>query len=69
MAFFVGGKLLLAVAVVPAERSAPERERLRAIARRYGYGSLVAILVLLAIVWLGLTRAPAPPRAARAPAR
>ena len=48
MAFFVGGQLLLAVAVVPVERSAPDRERLRAIARRFGYGSLVAILVLLA---------------------
>ena len=48
MAFFVGGQLLLAVAVVPVERRAPDRERLRAIARRFGYGSLVAILVLLA---------------------
>jgi uncharacterized membrane protein len=47
MAFFVGGQLLLAAAVVPVERRAPDRERLRAIARRFGYGTLVAIGVLL----------------------
>jgi uncharacterized membrane protein len=48
MAFFVGGQLFLAIAVVPVERRAPDRERLRAIARRFGWGSLVAIGVLLA---------------------
>jgi uncharacterized membrane protein len=48
MAFFVGGQLMLVVAVVPAERSAPDRERLRAIARRFGWGSLVALAVLIA---------------------
>ena len=48
MAFFVGGQLVLVAAVVPAERNAPDRERLRAIARRFGYGTLVAITVLLA---------------------
>ena len=48
MAFFVGGQLLLVAAVVPVERQAPDRERLRAIARRFGYGTLVAIGVLLA---------------------
>ncbi|HEY2637474.1 MAG TPA: hypothetical protein VGI54_08820 [Solirubrobacteraceae bacterium] len=47
MAFFVGGQLLLAFAVVPVERRAPDRTRLRAIARRFGYGTLVAIAVLL----------------------
>jgi uncharacterized membrane protein len=47
MAFFVGGQLLLAVAVVPVERRAPDRERLRAVARRFGYGTLMAIAVLL----------------------
>jgi uncharacterized membrane protein len=46
MAFFVGGQLLLAVAVVPVERGSPDRERLRAIARRFGWGTLVAIAVL-----------------------
>ncbi len=48
MAFFVGGQLMLAVTVVPVERRAPDRERLRAVARRFGYGTLVAIGVLLA---------------------
>jgi uncharacterized membrane protein len=48
MAFFVGGQILLAVAVVPVERRSPNRERLRDIARRFGYGTLVAIAVLLA---------------------
>lgn len=48
MAFFVGGQLLLVVAVVPVERRAPDGERLRAIARRFGYGTLVAIAVLAA---------------------
>lgn len=48
MAFFVGGQLVLVAAVVPAERDAPDRERLRAVARRFGYGTLVAIGVLIA---------------------
>jgi uncharacterized membrane protein len=48
MAFFVGGQLFLALAVVPVERRNPDRERLRAIARRFGWGSLVAIGILLA---------------------
>jgi uncharacterized membrane protein len=48
MAFFVGGQLMLAVAVVPVERRFPDRERLRATARRFGVGTLVAIAVLAA---------------------
>jgi hypothetical protein len=48
MAFFVGGQLVLAAAVVPAFRGAPDRERLRMIARRFGWGSLAALAVLLA---------------------
>lgn len=48
MAFFVGGQLLIAVAVVPVERRNPDPERLRGIARRFGYGTLVALGVLLA---------------------
>lgn len=48
MAFFVGGQLVVAVAVVPALRSAGDRERLRAVARRFGIGSAVALAVLLA---------------------
>jgi uncharacterized membrane protein len=48
MAFFVGGQLVLAAAVVPAFRrtEGPDREPLRAIARAFGYGTLVAIFVL-----------------------
>jgi uncharacterized membrane protein len=48
MAFFVGGQLMLAVAVVPALRGAPDRAPLRAVARRFGAGTLGALVVLLA---------------------
>lgn len=48
MAFFVGGQLVLIAAVVPAFRGADDRTRLRVIARRFGWGSLLALLVLLA---------------------
>jgi len=48
MAFFVGGQLLLAVGVVPVERANPDPQRMRAIARRFGVGSAVALGVLLA---------------------
>ena len=48
MAFFVGGQLMLAATVVPLERSEPDRTRLRAIARRFAWGTLIAIAVLLA---------------------
>lgn len=48
MAFFVGGQLVLAAAIVPVERRAPEPERMRAMARRFGIGSAVALAVLLA---------------------
>ena len=48
MAFFVGGQMLLAFVVVPVLRGAPDRTPLRAAARRFGYGTLVAIAVLLA---------------------
>jgi uncharacterized membrane protein len=50
MAFFVGGQLVLVAAVVPSFRGADEgeRDRLRAIARRFGWGSLIALVVLIA---------------------
>ena len=48
MAFFVGGQLFLAAVVVPSLRGAETRPALRAIARRFGVGTLVAIGVLLA---------------------
>jgi hypothetical protein len=59
-------------AVVPAERDAPDRERIRGVARRFGYGTLVAwhirrptwhaieaaiFVISLAIVWLGVSLA------------
>jgi len=47
MAYFVGGQLFLAAAVVPALRGAEDREPVRAIARRFGQGSLVALAVLV----------------------
>jgi uncharacterized membrane protein len=48
MAFFLGGQLLLAVAVVPVLRGDDDREQLRAVARRFGWGSLIALGVLIA---------------------
>jgi uncharacterized membrane protein len=48
MAFFVGGQLVLAAAVVPALRGEANREQLRAVARRFGWGSLAALVLLLA---------------------
>src|SRR4051794_17999593 len=49
MAFFVGGQLVLAAAVVPAFRrvGAADRGPLRAIARTFGLGTLVALAVLV----------------------
>ena len=46
MAFFVGGQLMLAAAVVPALRGG-DREALRSVARRFGWGTLAAIGVLV----------------------
>jgi uncharacterized membrane protein len=51
MAFFVGGQLVFGVAVVPLLRGEQDRERLRAIARRFGYGSLAALGVLILTGW------------------
>jgi uncharacterized membrane protein len=49
MAFFVGGQIMLVAAVLPSLRGGEDdRVRLRAVARRFGWGSLVALLVLLA---------------------
>src|SRR5262245_37036582 len=48
MAFFLGGQLLLATAVVPALRGEEGRERIRAVARSFGWGSLAALAVLIA---------------------
>ena len=51
MAFFVGGQLVFGIAVVPVLRGDPDRERMRAVARRFGYGSLVALGLLVATGW------------------
>ena len=48
MAFFVGGQLVVAVVVVPAARGWADAGQLRALARRFGYGTLVALGVLIA---------------------
>lgn len=51
MAFFVGGQLVFGLAVVPLMRGDGDRERLRSVARRFGYGSLGALLVLVVTGW------------------
>jgi uncharacterized membrane protein len=47
MAFFVGGQLMLGLVVVPVLRGAEDRGPLRAAARRFGVGTLVAVAVLV----------------------
>jgi putative copper export protein len=48
LAFFVGGQLMLVVAVVPAVRRHGSEEAMRSVARRFGAGTLVALAVLVA---------------------
>jgi uncharacterized membrane protein len=48
MAFFIGGQLVLVAAVVPAVGHGRNPEAMRAIARRFGWGSVVALGVLVA---------------------
>jgi uncharacterized membrane protein len=47
MAFFVGGQLMLAAIVVPVLRASGDRAPLRAAARRFGIGTLVAVVALV----------------------
>ncbi|MCB0856589.1 MAG: hypothetical protein KDB57_00560 [Solirubrobacterales bacterium] len=48
MAFFLGGQIMLAFTVVPVMRATPAQpEKIRAIAQRFGMGSLIALGVLL----------------------
>jgi uncharacterized membrane protein len=47
MAFFVGGQLMLAAIVVPVLRRLDDRGPLRAAARRFGIGTLIAFAVLI----------------------
>lgn len=51
MAFFVGGQLVFGLAVVPILRQDEDRTRMREVARRFGYGSLTALGVLLVTGW------------------
>jgi hypothetical protein len=46
--FFVGGQLVLIVAVAPALRSGDDTTALRTIARRFGIGSAGALVVIVA---------------------
>lgn len=48
VAFFVGGQLMLAVAVAPVLRRHAGDEAMRAVARRFGIGSGIALAVLVA---------------------
>ena len=56
MATFVGGQLVLGLAVVPGLRGR-DREGLRAVARRFGWMSLAALAVLLVTgAWMATDR-------------
>jgi hypothetical protein len=56
MALFVGGQLVLGIAVVPGLRGR-DREGLRAVARRFGWASLGALAVLLITgAWMATDR-------------
>ena len=48
MAFFVGGQIMLAAVVVPIARRSTDGQSMRIVARRFGYGTLVALLALIA---------------------
>lgn len=48
LTFFVGGQLVLVSAVMPGLRSQPDSTAMRAVARRFGIGSLLALALLLA---------------------
>ena len=45
--FFVGGQLVLAIAVVPALRGRDEDTVMRAVARRFGIAGAAALVVLI----------------------
>lgn len=46
--FFVGGQLLLVAAVAPALRRSGDEDTMRVIARRFGVGSVAALLLAIA---------------------
>ena len=45
MGFFVGGQIFLATVVVPTLRAAGKRDELRRIARRFGMGTVAALVI------------------------
>jgi uncharacterized membrane protein len=47
LALFVGGQLALVTAIVPVMRRRPDDGAMRAIGRRFGVASLVAIVILI----------------------
>lgn len=47
MAFFLGGQLMLAAVVVPVVRNGGDGSAMKAVARRFGIGSAIAIVVLI----------------------
>ena len=57
MAFFVGGQLVFAAVVVPVARRAGEGASIAAMVRRFGYGTLAALAVLIATGAAMATRA------------
>ncbi len=48
LVFFVGGQLMLAVAVAPIMRRAGHEEAMRDMAKRFGIGSVVALALAIA---------------------
>ena len=48
LVFFVGGQLVLAVAIVPVLRGREDDSAMRAIARRFGVAGVIALAVLVA---------------------
>ena len=48
LVFFVGGQLALAVAIVPVLRGREDDSAMRAVARRFGIASVVALALLIA---------------------
>jgi putative copper export protein len=48
VAFFVGGQLMLVAVVTPAVRRHGTEATMRAVARRFGTGTLIALAVLVA---------------------
>jgi uncharacterized membrane protein len=48
MAFFIGGQLMLAAIVVPVLRGLADRGPIRSAARRFGFGTLIAVGILAA---------------------